>query len=51
MRFGLRGDPPRIRREIAQKLGVTSERIRQIEEHALTKLESLPIAQALREAA
>lgn len=38
MRFGLKNDSPLTRKEIGKHYGVTSERIRQIEERALWKL-------------
>ena len=49
MRFGLTGDQPRTLEEVGRALGVTRERIRQIENNTLKKLESLPEAQGLRE--
>ncbi len=50
MRFGLRGSRPRTLEEVGQAFNVTRERIRQIENHTLKKLESLPAAQRLRDA-
>jgi RNA polymerase primary sigma factor len=38
LRFGLGEEPPRTLREIAAEVGVTSERVRQIEAEALRKL-------------
>ena len=49
MRFGLTGDQPRTLEEVGRAFGVTRERIRQIENNTLKKLESLPEAQGLRE--
>jgi RNA polymerase primary sigma factor len=49
MRFGLKGDQPRTLEEVGRAFGVTRERIRQIENHTLKKLEGLPEAQALRD--
>ncbi len=50
MRFGLTGGPPRTLEEVGRAFNVTRERIRQIENHTLKKLESLPEAQRLRDA-
>ena len=50
LRFGLLGEPPRTLEEVGRAFGVTRERIRQIENNTLKKLESLPEAQALRDA-
>jgi RNA polymerase primary sigma factor len=49
MRFGLRGGQPRTLEEVGRAFGVTRERIRQIENNTLKKLESLPEAQGLRD--
>ena len=49
MRFGLNGRKPRTLEEVGQAFGVTRERIRQIENNTLKRLESLPEAQALRD--
>ena len=38
MRFGLNKTKPRTLAEVAEKLGVSRERVRQIEEAALKKL-------------
>jgi RNA polymerase primary sigma factor len=48
MRFGLTGERPRTLEEVGRAFNVTRERIRQIENHTLKKLESLPEAQRLR---
>ena len=50
MRFGLTGDRPRTLEEVGRAFNVTRERIRQIENHTLKKLEALPEAQRLRDA-
>src|SRR5436305_1585075 len=49
MRYGLRGGQPLTLEEVGRAFGVTRERIRQIENNTLKKLESLPEAQALRD--
>jgi RNA polymerase primary sigma factor len=49
MRFGLSGDQPRTLEEVGRAFGVTRERIRQIENNTLKKLESLPEAQGLKD--
>jgi RNA polymerase primary sigma factor len=49
MRFGLAGGRPRTLEEVGRAFNVTRERIRQIENHTLKKLESLPEAQRLRD--
>ncbi|MDQ6750244.1 MAG: sigma-70 family RNA polymerase sigma factor [Actinomycetota bacterium] len=50
MRFGLTGGRARTLQEVGQAFNVTRERIRQIENHTLKKLEALPEAQRLRDA-
>jgi RNA polymerase primary sigma factor len=49
LRFGLGGEQPRTLEEVGREFGVTRERIRQIENNTLKKLETLPEAQGLRE--
>ena len=51
MRFGLKGHQARTPEEVGRAFGVTRERIRQIENNTLKKLESLPEAQRLKDAA
>jgi RNA polymerase primary sigma factor len=50
MRYGLKGHQARTLEEVGRAFGVTRERIRQIENNTLKKLEGLPEAQRLREA-
>jgi RNA polymerase primary sigma factor len=49
MRYGLRGGRPRTLEEVGRAFGVTRERIRQIENNTLKKLQKLPEAQGLRD--
>ncbi len=49
LRFGLSGAQPCTLEEVGRAFGVTRERIRQIENNTLKKLESLPEAQGLRD--
>jgi RNA polymerase primary sigma factor len=49
LRYGLRGEPPCTLEEVGHAFGVTRERIRQIENNTLKKLESLPEAQGLKD--
>jgi len=49
MRFGLSGAQPCTLEEVGRAFGVTRERIRQIENNTLKKLESLPEAQGLKD--
>jgi RNA polymerase primary sigma factor len=51
LRFGLLGEQPRTLEEVGRAFGVTRERIRQIENNTLRKLQALPEAQALRDSA
>jgi RNA polymerase primary sigma factor len=50
LRFGLKGEQPCTLEEVGRAFGVTRERIHQIENNTLKKLEGLPEAQALRNA-
>jgi RNA polymerase primary sigma factor len=49
LRYGLDGSTPCTLEEVGQAFGVTRERIRQIENNTLKKLEALPEAQGLRD--
>ncbi|MEX0993712.1 MAG: sigma-70 family RNA polymerase sigma factor [Solirubrobacterales bacterium] len=51
MRYGLTGAQPRTLEEVGRAFGVTRERIRQIENNTLKKLQKLPEAQRLRDIA
>src|SRR5215216_4281947 len=50
LRFGLLGHQPFTLEEVGRTFGVTRERIRQIENNTLKRLETLPEAQGLRDA-
>jgi RNA polymerase primary sigma factor len=50
LRYGLSGGEPLTLEEVGRMFGVTRERIRQIENNTLKKLQRLPEAQMLREA-
>ena len=50
MRYGLKGNEASTLEEVGRAFGVTRERIRQIENNTLKKLEHLPEAQRLRDA-
>jgi RNA polymerase primary sigma factor len=49
LRFGLTGSQPCTLEEVGKAFGVTRERIRQIENNTLKRLETLPEAQGLRD--
>jgi RNA polymerase primary sigma factor len=49
LRYGLTGRRPLTLEEVGREFGVTRERIRQIENNTLKKLQRLPEAQGLRE--
>lgn len=49
LRFGLHGHPLRSRQDVADLLGVTSERVRQIEARALRKLRTPELLQRLQD--
>jgi RNA polymerase primary sigma factor len=51
LRYGLAGADPTPLREIGRRLGLTPERVRQIEAAALQQLKRVPSVAALREAA
>ena len=50
MRYGLCGRPKWTLDEVGRALNITRERVRQIENRTLKKLQTLPEAQNLREA-
>jgi RNA polymerase primary sigma factor len=50
MRYGITGDRQRTLEEVGRAFNITRERVRQIENRTLKKLQSLPAAQQLREA-
>ena len=50
LRFGLTGARPRTLEEVGRAFSITRERVRQIENRTLKKLQGLPEAQRLREA-
>jgi RNA polymerase primary sigma factor len=49
LRFGLGGEQPCTLEEVGKAFGVTRERIRQIENNTLKKLQGLPEAQGLKD--
>jgi RNA polymerase primary sigma factor len=48
LRYGLGGERPRTLDEVGRTFNVTRERIRQIENRSLSKLQHLPVSQQLR---
>ena len=50
LRYGLNGETPRTLEEVGRAFGVTRERIRQIENTTLKRLETLPESQGLKDA-
>jgi RNA polymerase primary sigma factor len=50
MRYGITGGRPLTLEEVGREFSITRERVRQIENRTLRKLQSLPDAQQLREA-
>jgi RNA polymerase primary sigma factor len=51
LRFGLEADEPQALRETGRRLGLSSERVRQLEEKALRRLSKDDAVAALRDAA
>ncbi len=51
LRFGLAGQAPRTLEQVGALMGMTRERVRQLEKQCLARLEALPEAHALRDAA
>jgi RNA polymerase primary sigma factor len=49
LRFGLTGDGPRTLQETGKVLGITRERVRQIQEKAMQKLRNHKSVQQLRD--
>ena len=49
LRYGLEGDDPMTLEEVGKALGVTRERVRQMELRTLRRLEAFRVARALRE--
>lgn len=49
LHYGLNGSPPLSLEEIGRQLGLTRERIRQIESRALTKIRNMPEAASLHD--
>jgi RNA polymerase primary sigma factor len=50
MRYGITGGRSRTLEEVGRAFNITRERVRQIENRTLKKLQTLPDAQQLREA-
>jgi RNA polymerase primary sigma factor len=50
MRYGILGGRARTLEEVGRAFNITRERVRQIENRTLKKLQTLPDAQQLREA-
>jgi len=50
MRYGITGERQRTLEEVGRAFNITRERVRQIENRTLKKLQALPAAQQLREA-
>jgi RNA polymerase primary sigma factor len=51
MRYGLSGEQPRTLDEVGRTFNVTRERVRQIENQSLKKLQAMAESQKLREVA
>ena len=48
LRFGLGGEPPRTLIQVSQVLGVSKERVRQIQDRALKRLRTSPAGDEFR---
>ena len=49
LRFGLSGEGPLTLEETGKMLGITRERVRQIQEKAITKLKTFPAIRELKD--
>jgi RNA polymerase primary sigma factor len=50
LRYGLGGEHPRTLDDVGRTFNVTRERIRQVENESLKKLQCLPVTQQMRDA-
>jgi RNA polymerase primary sigma factor len=49
MRYGLNGEEPRTLEEVGEKLGISRERVRQLEQRALKKLKAVALKKHLKD--
>jgi RNA polymerase primary sigma factor len=49
MRYGLNGEEPKTLEEVGEKLGISRERVRQIEQRALKKLKAVALKEHLKD--